>query len=282
VIAVTGATGELGGRVARRLAERGVAQRLVVRDTARAASIDGAEVARGGDYSDGESMTAALRGADTLFLVSAAEDADRVALHRSAVDAAVDAGVERIVYTSFLAAGADATFTFARDHHATEQYIRASGLGFTFLRNSQYLDFVPLLVGADGVIRGPADDGRIAWVARDDIAAVAAVVLTAGGEHDGQTYDLTGPESHTLAWAAEQLSEAAGRPVRFEDETLEQAYGSRSGYGAPQFEVDGWVTSYSAIASGELDVVSDAVERLSGRRPMTLPEFLAANPDSIA
>jgi uncharacterized protein YbjT (DUF2867 family) len=282
LIAVTGATGGLGGRVARRLAERGVEQRLVVRDPARAPQLAGAEVVGGGSYADRAGMTAALRGADTLYLVSAAEDADRVALHTAAIDAAVDAGISRIVYASFLAAAADSTFTFARDHYATEQHIRATGVDHTFLRNSLYLDFAPLLAGPDGVIRGPADDGRVAWIARDDSADAAVTVLTADGAHDGRTYDLTGPESHTMAWTAEQLSRAAGREVIFVDETMEEAFASRAGADAQPYEIEGWVTSYAAIGTGELDIVSDDVERLTGHRAMTLPEFLERYPDSVA
>jgi uncharacterized protein YbjT (DUF2867 family) len=189
--------------------------------------------------------------------------------------------VGRIVYTSFLAAAPDATFTFARDHWATEEQIRATGLPHTFLRNSQYLDLVPLLARPDGVIAGPAGDGRIAWVARDDSADAAVAVLTGNG-HDGATYDLTGPAAHTLDWAAEQLATAAGREVVYADETLEAAYASRAGAGAEPFEVDGWVTSYSAVATGEMDVVSEAVPELTGHPAQALPEFLATHPGSYA
>jgi NAD(P)H dehydrogenase (quinone) len=286
LVAVTGATGAVGGRVAARLAERGVEQRLVVRDLARAPAVVGAEIEQMGSagYRDQARLTGVLRGARTLFLVSARESADRVVEHAHAVRAAVDAGVRRIVYTSFLRAGPDATFTFARDHYATEQLIRASGLAYTFLRDSQYLDFLPLLAGDDGVIRGPAGEGRIAWVSRDDVADVAAAVLAAadGGEHDGRTYDVTGPEAHTLAWAAEQLSRATGREITFRDEGVQDAYASRTHLGAPDFEVDGWVTSYIAVATGEMDVVSDTVERVAGHPAQSLPEWLVANPDGWA
>jgi NAD(P)H dehydrogenase (quinone) len=277
-LAVTGATGGLGGRVARRLADRGVAQRLVVRDPAGAPELPGAEVVRAA-YGDGEAMRRALDGVDTLLLVSASEDVDRVRLHTGAVDAAVAAGVRRIVYTSFLACAPDATFTFARDHWHTEQHVRGSGLRHTFLRDSLYLDYVPLLVGGDGVIRGPAGDGRVAAVARDDIAdAVVAVLL--GDGHDGRTYDLTGPEAFTLHQAAEALSRASGRSVTYRAETLDEAYASRAGYGAPHWEVTGWVTTYTAIAAGELDVVTDDVARVAGHPPMGLAEFLRRNPAS--
>jgi NAD(P)H dehydrogenase (quinone) len=275
-LAVTGATGGLGGRVARRLADRGVAQRLVVRDPARAPELPGAEVVRAA-YGDGEAMRRALDGVDTLLLVSASEDVDRVRLHTGAVDAAVAAGVQRIVYTSFLACAPDATFTFARDHWHTEQHVRGSGLRHTFLRDSIYLDYFPLFVGGDGVIRGPAGDGRVAAVARDDIADVAVAVLLGDG-HDGRTYDLTGPEAFTFHQAAEALSRASGRPVTYRAETLDEAYASRAGYGAPHWEVTGWVTTYAAIGAGELDVVSDDVARVAGHPPMDLAEFLRRNP----
>jgi NAD(P)H dehydrogenase (quinone) len=279
-IAVTGVTGGLGGRVARRLAERGVAQRLVARDLGRVPALDGAEVATG-SYDDPEGLRRAFEGAATLFMVSASEDPDRRRLHANVVDAAADAGVERIVYTSFYGAGPECTFTFGRDHWHAEQHITASGLRHTFLRDNLYIDFMPLLVGPDGVIRGPAGDGRVAAVTRDDIADVAAAVLVDDGDrHDGRTYDMTGPEALSMEEIAEVLSRFAGRPVAYHAETLEEAYASRASYGAPDWEVAGWVTTYVAIANGDLEAVSDDVAAVAGHPPMSLAEFLRANPDS--
>ena len=270
-IAVTGATGGVGGRVARRLAAAGVAQRLLVRDPARVPDLPGAEVTLA-SYHEPETVRAALPGVRTLFLVSASEDPDRVGLHTAAVDAALTAGVTRIVYLSFLEAGPESTFTFARDHWHTEQHIRSTGVAFTFLRDSLYQDVLPYFV-ADGVIRGPAGEGRFAPVARDDIADVAAAVLLGDG-HDGQTYDLTGPASMTMADVAAELTRASGRPVRYHAETLPEAYASRAHFGAPEWEVAGWVTSYAAIATGELDRVTDHVEQVAGHPPMSFAEFL--------
>src|SRR5215212_4110727 len=214
LIAVTGATGGLGGRVAR----RGVAQRLVVRDPARAPELDGAEVAEA-TYGDGQAMRRALDGVATLLLVSASEAADRVKLHTTAVEAAVAAGVGRVVYTSFFGAAPDCTFTFGRDHWHTEEALKASGVRWTFLRDNLYIDFLPLMAGADGVIRGPGGNGRAAVVARDDIAdAGVAVLLDDTGRHDGRGYDMTGPEALTLAEVAEQLSRVAGRPITYQEE----------------------------------------------------------------
>ena len=278
IIAVTGATGGLGGRVARRLAERGAAQRLVVRDPARAPELAGAEL-QTGSYDDGEGLRRAFDGTRTLFMVSASEAPDRVRLHANVVDAAVAAGVERVVYTSFFGAAPDCTFTFGRDHWHAEEHIRASGMGYTFLRDNLYIDFVPLMVGADGVIRGPAGDGRVAAVARDDIADVAVAALLGDG-HEGRSYDMTGPEALTLAEVAEELSRAAGRTIRYQAETLEEAYASRASYGAPGWEVDGWVTTYVAIANGDLQQVSGDVAAVAGHPPMRLAEFLRSNPES--
>jgi uncharacterized protein YbjT (DUF2867 family) len=274
LIGLTGATGQLGGRVARRLAAAGVPQRLVLRDPGRAPVLELAEVAQA-SYGDKPALLNALDGVETLLLVSASESADRISLHKATVDAVVTAGVRRIVYTSFLAAGPDATFTFARDHWHTEQHIRAAGVDFTFLRNSLYLDFLPGMVGDDDAIRGPAGDGRVAAVTRDDVADVAARVLVEDS-HAGRTYDLTGPVAFTLAEAAEQLGTALGRPIRYEAETLDEAYRSRERYGAPPWEVAGWVTTYAAIASGELSGVSSAVEDITGRPPAGLADYFGA------
>ena len=274
--AVTGATGEVGGRVARRLADRGIPQRLLVRDASRAPRLDGAEVATISGFGDRDSMRAALEGIATLFLVPAEEALDRIDQHKTAVDAAVDAGVERIVYLSFVGATPDNTFTLGRHHWATEEHIRTKDVAFVFPRMNLYMDFIPLFAGEDGVIRGPAGAGRVAAVLRDDIADVVAEILADPAAHDGRTYDLTGPEAVTLAEIADVLTRVTGRTVRFEDETVEEAWESRRASGAPDWMIEGWVTSYLAIANGELDVISDDVERIAGHPPLRLEDWLRA------
>ncbi|RJL20546.1 SDR family oxidoreductase [Bailinhaonella thermotolerans] len=273
-IAVTGATGEVGGRVARRLAAAGVPQRLVVRDPGRAPSLPGAEVAVA-EYGDRRALAEALRGIGTLMLVSATESPDRSRLQTETVQAAVDAGVERVVYTSFLGAAANATFTFAQDHWDTEEYIRASDVRFTILRDSLYQDLLPEYAGEDGVIRGPAGTGAFAPVTRDDVADTAVAVLL-GGDHDGLTYDVTGPELITMEDVATRLSRALGRTIRYQDESVEEAYASRDRLGAPDWQVRGWVTSYEAIAAGELALVTDVVERVTGHPATGFTDFARA------
>ena len=274
-LAVTGSTGWLGGLVAHDLAGRGVAQRLLVRDLARAPELPHAVPAQC-SYGDRAAAERALAGVRTLLMVSAAEQEDRLAEHRAFVDAAAAAGVEHVVYISFFGAAPTATFTLARDHWATEEHLKASGMAWTFLRDNLYLEFMDHMVGDDGVIRGPAGHGRAAVVSHGDIARAAVAVLLDPGAHAGSTYDLTGPEALSLAEMATVITEVTGRDVTFHDETVEEAYASRAVYGAPDWQVDAWVSTYTAIRQGELDGVSDDVERLTGRRPTSLREHLLA------
>ncbi len=273
MLAVTGASGRLGGRVARALAAAGVEQRLLVRTPSRAPQLPGAEVVRAA-YRDGDAVRRALAGVDVALMVSAAESEDRVDEHRTFVDAAAAAGVRHLVYISFFGAAPDATFELARDHHATERHIERSGMTWTFLRDNLYADFVPLLAGEDGVLRGPAGDGRVSVVAQDDIAAATTAVLRDPAAHERRTYGLTGPEAVTLTEAAATLTRVLGRPFAFHDETVEEAYASRSSYGAADWQLDAWVSTYTAIASGELATVTGDVELLTGRPPSSLADVL--------
>ncbi|EFC81912.1 NmrA family protein [Parafrankia sp. EUN1f] len=275
LIAVTGASGRLGGRVARRLAAAGVAQRLVVRDPARAPSLPAASVARA-SFGEPDNARAALAGVTTLLMVSAAETPDRIGQHQTFVDAAAAAGVEHLVYISFYGATPTCTFTLGRDHAATEQHIRDAGAGmrFTFLRDNLYADFMTALVGSDDVIRGPAGNGKVAPVAQDDIADAATAVLLNPLPHAARTYSLTGPEALTLDEVAAVVSDAAGRRIVYHPETVDEAYASRASYGAPEWQVDAWVSTYTAIAAGELAIVTSDVPELTGHPATSLADLL--------
>ena len=291
LVAVTGATGALGGRVAERVAAgapaAGARLRLVVRDAARAPRLPGAEVTEfPGGYADAAGFAAALSGVHTLYLVSAAEAEDRLRQHLTAVDAAAAAGVQRIVYTSFLGAAPDAVFTLVRQHFATEQAIAATGVRHTFLRHSMYADFVPFFAVREGdhaVIAAPAGDGRASFVSRDDLADVgAAVLLDDSARFDGQALDVTGPEALTLGEAAAALAEVTGLAAEYRPETVEEAWASRRPSGHPDWEIEGWVTSYTAIAAGELSTVSDVVPRVTGHPAKTVAQHLRDHPEDCA
>lgn len=274
-LAVTGVTGALGGRVARRLAAADVPQRLLVRDPARAPRVAHSTLAVA-EYGDAAAAEAALRGVDTLLMVSASESPHRRADHETFVSAAVHADVAHLIYISFYGAAPDSTFTLARDHAATEQAIRDSGLGFTILRDNLYADSAPMLAGEDRVIRGPAGDGRVSLVARDDIADAAVTVLLDPAAHAGQVYSLTGPRSLTLTEVAEILT-AESNPAtayRYEPETVSQAYASRAVYRAPDWQLEAWVSTYEAIAAGELDGVTADIPLLTGHPATSLAEVV--------
>jgi NAD(P)H dehydrogenase (quinone) len=288
VIGVTGATGALGRRVVDRLAAADdVRLRLVVRDAARAPRVPGAEVTENpGGYRDPRGLRAALDGVHTLYLVSAAEAEDRLRQHVDAVEAAAAAGVQRIVYTSFVGARPDAVFTLVRQHAATEAAIAATGVRHTFLRHSMYADFVPFfatLENGRAVIAAPAGEGRTGFVSRDDLADVAAAVLLRDdGDLDGAALDVTGPEALSMAEAAAVLEEVTGRPTEYRQQTVEEAWATRRPSGHPDWEIEGWVTSYLAIAAGELSSVTDVVPRLTGHPARTVAEHLRAHPEDWA
>lgn len=272
-IAVTGSTGALGSLVAHQLAHRGIAPRLLARTPSKAPGLPLAEV-RQFDYDDQSASAEALDGAEVLFMVSAPEGPQRMDLHRSFVDAASKAGVKHVVYTSFSAAAPEAQFTLAREHYATEQYLEDSGMRWTFLRDSFYQDLMPHLAGQDGVIRGPAGEGRFVPVARADVARTAAAVLADPAEHASATYELTGPQSLDLADVARILSEAGDQRIVFHNETIDEAYASRAAFEAPDWQLDAWVSTYTAIASNAMSKVSNHVEIITGTPPISLEEYL--------
>jgi uncharacterized protein YbjT (DUF2867 family) len=273
LIGVTGVTGRVGGRVARRLADAGVPQRMLARDPERAPRLAGTELAVA-SYDDSEVTRAALIGIRTLFMVSGRESADRLAQHFAFIEAAVDAGVEHIVYTSFDHAAANCTFTLGRDHWATEERLRETGVATTMLRDNLYLDDLIRFGGPEAVIRGPAGDGRVAAVATRDVADAAVTVLGEPAAHAGAVYRLTGPQALTLTELADTVTKVTGQPLVYHAETLPEAYASRAVYDAPMWQVEAWVTTYTAIAAGELAEVTDDVPRLTGHRATALGDLL--------
>jgi uncharacterized protein YbjT (DUF2867 family) len=277
-LGITGVTGTIGAHVARLLSERGEPLVLLPRNPAKAPELPRA-VVRAADYGDRPLCERSLEGVETLFMVSGRESEARMDEHRSFIDAAAAAGVRHVVYTSFMGAAPDATFTLARDHFATEEYIKSAGLGHTFLRDCLYADFLEAMVGDDGVLRGPAGSGAAAVVAQADVARCAAAVMLDPAAHAGVTYTLTGPEALTMGQIAHIISAVRGRTVTFHDETVAEAYESRRKWPAPDWQYDAWVSTYTAIAAGEMEHVSDDVQTITGRRPMSFKEVLAARPE---
>ncbi|MEO6470900.1 MAG: SDR family oxidoreductase [Aeromicrobium sp.] len=267
VIAITGSTGKIGGLIARHLSEAGIPARLLVRDRARAPQLRHTKVVEC-SYGDAEASQAALKGVEVLFMASAHESDNRVDEHKTFIASAAAAGVRHIVYLSFTGASARSAFTLARDHGATEDYIRASGMTWTFLRDNFYAEVFPYFADKNGVIRGPAGIGRVAPVSQVDVAAVAAHILRDPQTHSHSTYDLTGPQALTMDEIAEVLTRVTGKTHTFANETIAEAKASRAHYGAPDWQVDAWISTYTAIRDGELNAVSADVGRIL-RRPAT-------------
>ncbi len=271
IIAILGASGYLGGHVAAKLSAAGWPTRLIGRDPARLPALTGAEHAKA-TYEDTAAMTAALQGVDRVFFVSSNALEGRVAAHRSVVDACVAAGVQRVVYTSFLGAGPNAVFTLSDDHYQTERYLAETALPYVALRNCFYAEIVLEMVQG-GVIRGPGAQGTLAPVARDDVIDATVGALTAPHMPTGPI-DLTGPQALSLADIAAIFTRVTGKTATYHEETLEEAFASRAHFNASDAAKAAWVSTYQAIAVGELSAVTDAVQQLAGHPPMSFEKFL--------
>ncbi|QBI53581.1 NAD(P)H-binding protein [Streptomonospora litoralis] len=266
-VAVTGVTGELGSRIAARLAEADVPQLLVGRDPGRIPLLPGAEARGPAAYDERDAMRAALEGASTLVLVSGRPLGRRLEEHATAVEAGIEAGVRRVLYVSLLGASVTATYRNARDHWLTELFLADRGIRYTVFRPAFYAPTPAALADDRLRVRGPGGTGRTAFVAHDDIADVIAAVAAADADtrHDGAVLDVTGPESLTLEEAVSQIAAATGRPYGYEPETLEEAFARRLRDGVRGVQIESWLSWYQAIARGDLDTVTDVVPRITGK-----------------
>lgn len=277
-IVVTGATGHLGRLVVDRLLARGVAAEQVVAGGRRVETLDDL-AARGVrtvrlDYDDPATVDAALGEGDTLLLVSGSEVGRRVAQHTAVVDAAVRAGVRRLVYTSVL--GGDTPLVLAPEHVATEAAIRDSGLTATILRHGWYTEnYVPVLRQAaqTGEVVASVGDGRVASAPRADFAEAAAVVLTEDG-HDGATYELSGDHAWTHDELAAVIGELVGRPVTHRRVPPEEHLAILQEAGLDDATARFLVTMDANIRDGLLAATTGELSRLIGRPTTPLADAL--------
>ncbi|MGQ0836957.1 SDR family oxidoreductase [Actinokineospora sp.] len=278
-ILVTGATGQLGGLAVRHLLDRVPAGDLAVsvRDAGKAADLAARGVAvRRGDFADPASLDFA--GVDTLLLVSADGPDDlRIAMHANAIDAAERAGVRRVVYTSVVAADTS-PLALARVHVATERRIRASGRAFTILRNGLYHEnYTAGLPGAldRGALVTATGEGRVASVARDDLALAAAIVATGDG-HDGRTYELTGDRAWSFDELAEAAAEVAGKPLPHKSVSGGELRAGLLAAGLPEFVADLLADIDAGIRADALSTVRPDLADLIGRAPAPVEQAVRA------
>jgi NAD(P)H dehydrogenase (quinone) len=283
MIVVTGATGALNGATVDHLLKRMSAKDLAVavRDPAKAErfAAQGVEVRRG-DYADPDTLLAAFAGADQLLLVSSSDPrADAVPLHRAAIEAAVTAGVGRILYTSHQGTHPDTPFGPGRDHAATEQLLAESGVSWTSLRNGFYAHSLDSLLGPwreTGMIRVPAD-GPVSWTAREDLAEAAALILASDRSHEGPT-TLTAGAAPTFAEIAEIASELQHRPIKFAVVDTEEWIAAQVTAGQSEFAARFTLGLYQAAAEGYFATVEPLLAELLGREPRTVREQLTHPP----
>ncbi|MHA6627682.1 SDR family oxidoreductase [Pseudonocardia sichuanensis] len=284
MIIVTGASGLLGSAVVDELLRHvageqvGVSVRDPQKDPRRLADLEqrGVRVRRG-DFAEPEGLREAFEGASRVLVVSArGTGADTVRLHRAAIDTAVAAGAQRIVYTSHMGADASSPFPPMPDHAATEEVLQASGTAFTSLRNGFYASTVPMLLRQalhTGELRVP-QDGAVAWTAHADLAEAAARILVEE-RFDGPTPPLTGPEAIDMARVAAIASQLTGREIRHVVVGDEEYRQDLLSAGLPGPAVDILVGMFAASRRGDFGPADPALPALLGRPATTLQEYLA-------
>jgi uncharacterized protein YbjT (DUF2867 family) len=274
MILVLGATGVTGGEVARQLIQAGQRPRLLVRNPAKAGAFEGKADIVQGDLDRPESLRAAMTGIERLYLVSAA--AHNIELEGNAVEAAKTAGVKHIVKLSVVGADAPETHDqFSKWHAQAEARLRSSGLAWTMLRPHFFMTNALQwgeTIRAQGAFYQPTGEGRFAAIDPADIGACAVKALTEPG-HEGKAYELSGPESLSAAQYAAKISSVIGKPVRFVDIPAD---GMRQGLvkaSLPPVLVDALLDLMATIKSGKLDVVTDAVAKVTGRKARSFDDW---------
>ncbi|ABX03055.1 NmrA family NAD(P)-binding protein [Herpetosiphon sp.] len=283
LVAITGAAGQLGRLVLQQVLEKVAANQVVAitRDPAKLADVaaQGVKVVAG-DFSDPAGLTAALAGVERVLMISIdVVGGERVRLQTDAVKAIAAAGVKHLVYTSAINP-AEAPMEFIREHAATEQAIVASGLSYSFLRNNFYFETITDKIKgalAGGVIAAAAGDAAAGLVARADCAAAAAAALVSDNTAS-EVYNITGPVSLTHKAIAETVAEFAGREVAYYPIDAASAQQQLEQFGLPA-QIAGFVVAidHDLIGSGALDLVTNDVERLTGKPAQSLAEYLNAN-----
>jgi NAD(P)H dehydrogenase (quinone) len=281
-LVITGASGQLGRRTAEHALALVEPQELILvtrrPDLLSDLAARGAQV-RFGDFDDPASLLTAFHGAQHLLLISAVDLARRVAQHRAAIDAAVAIGIRRIVYTSMISPQAPNPAAVAPSHWQTEAALRQCGAAWTLLRNSLYADY-QLPEAQQAIQRGHflhnRGTGRIAYVAREDCAAVAAAVLASSG-HENRTYDITGPRSYDTTELAALYAVLGGRSVKAvavdDPSFIAGMLGSGEHDGHARYGAELVASFGRAVRENHLSACTDMVEKLTGR-PATALEIV--------
>jgi NAD(P)H dehydrogenase (quinone) len=280
-LVVTGASGHLGRLTVQALLDRGVAPGEVVAAARTPERLDdlaarGVDVRRA-DYNDPQSLKTAFSGAERVLLISSSSVGARIEEHRNVVEAAQEAAVDVLTYTSIPKADTT-TMLIAADHRATEQLVRESGLPYVFLRNSWYLEnYTDQLATtlAHKALMGSAGSGRVSAATRADYAAAAAAVLVEDGPLN-HAYELGGDTAFTLTEYAETLSELTGEQIAYVDQPPAEYQAFLESVGVPEAMARVLADSDAGLARGDLLVETGDLARLIGRPTTSLPEAVRA------
>ncbi|MBL1113726.1 SDR family oxidoreductase [Streptomyces sp. 110] len=278
-IVVTGATGHLGRLVVEGLLEKVPADQItaVVRDTAKAADLaDRGVRLHVADYNRPETLAGAFATGDKVLLISGSEVGQRVPQHQAVIDAAKEAGVALLAYTSILG-GPAADFSLADEHKVTEQAITGSGLPYALLRNGWYNEnYTENLstVLEHGAVVGAAGEGRVASAARADYAAAAVAVLTGEG-HEGKAYELSGDTAWGFAEYAEVVARQSGKEIVYGAVSPAEYQSILTGAGVPEPFAVILSDVEAAIGRGRLDATPGELSRLIGRPTTPIADSVA-------
>ncbi|WP_461643712.1 SDR family oxidoreductase [Labilibaculum euxinus] len=280
-ILVTGATGHLGNIVVENLLKKVSAGQIsiLVRDESKAQALKAKGVTVNiGSYQDIHSLNNAMKGIDKVLLISSSDFNDRIGQHKNVVDAAKQAGVKHILYTGVTLKdiAASPLQPLLQDHFQTEDYIKASGLSFTFLQNSLYAEVIPMFVGEDVLKTGiffPAGEGKVPFAVRKDLGEAIAIIL-AGEGHENKTYHLTASKTYSFADIAAELTTLSGKKVNYtspEDDAFEDMLKQ---FGLPEEIVLMSVLFAKGIKNNDFNMADGTLESILGREQTDLRMFL--------
>ena len=278
MLLITGASGRIAHRAAALLAQRGYGLRLMTRTPQLAPKLDGVEVVRG-DFADPATLDDVFAGVSAALVISGSgKPGERALLHRNAFEAAARAQVRHVVYLSLQGASPTSKYPYSRDHALSEQYLAATGVPYTVLRNAFYVDMFLEKFDTDGVMRGPGNTTPGAFVSREDAARTAAAALA---DPPGGTYDVTGAEALSLADVACRFSTLTGRQLRYQPESTNAARERLSKLESASWRVDLSIGWFEAIAAGELEHATGSVFRFTGKQAMRLEEYFTLFPELL-
>lgn len=284
MILITGATGQFGNAAIQFLLEKGVKAnqiKALVRTEEKKEKLRdlGIEIAIG-DYDNLDSLANAFYGIEKLLFISGSDISKRISQHENVISAAKTAGIKHVVYTSFQRKNESESsplWAVAQSHIHTENLLKSSGLKYSILKNNLYMDFLPGFIGEKvleiGSIFVPAENGKIATVLRSEMAEAAAEILS-NENHRESIYEFTNSEALSYQTIAEVISVNTGKKIHYVSPSVEDYKNTLSQFGLPDEAIGIFSSFATAQAAGELDTTSNDLEKILGRKPTSIREFL--------